>query len=312
MAYLMKSHPHLSYTRQCGLLSVNRSGTYYKIKPPKQKDVDLLNEIRDIWERCPFYGYRRIHATLKHNGIVINRKKVRRLMKVAGLQALYPKPKTSIRNKEHRKYPYLLKNYVITAPNQVWATDITYIKLPQGHVYLIAILDVYSRCILSWRLSNSLSVSFCMEALAEALEIYGAPDIVNTDQGCQFTSDEWIYTLVNWGVFPSMTGVGRCSDNIYSERFWRTLKYENTYIYSYGSMIDARQKIKDFIQFYNHERLHQCHGYKTPMEVYNNCRTGNHRPDGYVDSSLNTEFDLSTYPQALYLTAKNEGRISLI
>lgn len=312
MAYLVKSHPHLSYTRQCGLLLVNRSGTYYKPKPPKQEEIDLLNEIREVWEKCPFYGYRRIHATLKRKDILINRKKVRRLMKVAGIAALYPKPKTSIRNKEHRKYPYLLKDYVITEPNQVWATDITYIKLPQGHVYLIAILDVYSRCILSWRLSNSLSSSFCLEALTEALEIYGAPDILNTDQGCQFTSDEWIYTLVNWGVFPSMTGVGRCSDNIYSERFWRTLKYENTYIYSYESMIDARQKIKDFIEFYNRERLHQCHGYRTPMEVYNNFRTGNHRPDGYVDSSLNTKIDLSTYPQALYLTAKNEGRISLI
>ena len=150
----------------------------------------------------------------------------------------------------------------------MWATDITYIKLPAGFVYLVAILDVFSRRILSWRLSNSLSTIFCLEALNEALEAQGAPEIFNSDQGSQFTSDEWIYTLVNWGIQPSMTGVGRCLDNIHQERFWRTLKYENTYIYGYDNMVDARLKIGNFIEFYNHERPHQSLDYQTPDEVY--------------------------------------------
>ena len=267
MAYLDKSHPRLSHIRQCGLLSVNRSSTYYESKATPQADVDLLNEIRELWEACPFYGGRRIQATLVRKGRKVNLKKVRRLMKLGGIQALYPKPKTSLKGSENRRYPYLLKGLMLEKANQVWATDITYIKLPQGYAYLIALIDVYSRYILSWRLSNSLSTFFCLEALNEALSVYDGPDIFNTDQGSQFTSDEWIYTLVNWGVKPSMTGVGRCLDNVYSERFWRTLKYENAYIYGYESMVDARLKIGNFIKFYNQERPHQSLGYKTPEEV---------------------------------------------
>jgi putative transposase len=268
MAHLDKTYPGLSIKRQCDALSLNRSSLYYEAKDPSGEDETLLNQIRDIWEKWPFYGYRRIHITLIKQGLSVNRKRVQRLMKEAGIQAIYPRPNTSANIKDHRKYPYALRDIDIIRPNQVWATDITYIKLPTGFVYLVAILDVFSRRILSWRLSNSLSTIFCLEALNEALDTYGAPKIFNSDQGAQFTSDEWIYTLVNWGIQPSMTGVGRCLDNIHQERFWRTLKYENTYIYGYDDMVDARLKIGNFIEFYNHERPHQSLDYQTPDEVY--------------------------------------------
>ncbi len=311
MAFLDKNHPQISHVRQCGILSVSRSSTYYKPKVQMPVTVDFLNEIRETWEAHPFYGYRRIHADLCRKGLKINRKRVQRLMQLAGLQAIYPKPKTSLKNRKNKTYPYLLKNRAPTAPNQVWATDITYIKLPQGHVYLIALIDLYSRYILSWRLSNSLSAFFCLEALNEALEAHETPDIFNTDQGVQFTSDEWIYTLKNWGIQPSMTGVGRCLDNVYVERFWRALKYENTYIYGYENMPDARQKIGDFIKFYNQQRPHQSLGYKVPEEVYRGpCLEG--WPDGYVDNSLDLKVELSTYPQALCLSKNKGSRVSLI
>lgn len=268
MARLDKTYPGLSIKRQCAALSLNRSSLYYKEKKPCDKDETLLNQIRDIWEKWPFYGYRRIHISLVKQGVIVNRKRIQRLMKEAGIQAIYPRPNTSANIKEHRRYPYLLRNIDIIRPNQVWSTDITYIKLPTGFVYLVAILDVFSRRILSWRLSNSLSTIFCLEALNESLETYGAPEVFNSDQGAQFTSDEWIYSLINWGIKPSMTGVGRCLDNIHQERFWRTLKYENTYIYGYENMVDARLKIGNFIEFYNNERPHQSLDYQTPDEVY--------------------------------------------
>lgn len=268
MAHLDKAYPGLSIKRQCETLSLNRSSLYYKSKELSDADEILLNQIRDIWENYPFYGYRRIHFTLIQQGLCVNRKRVQRLMKEAGIQAIYPRPNTSANIKEHRRYPYLLRDIDITRPNQVWSTDITYIKLPCGFVYLVAILDVFSRRILSWRLSNSLSTIFCLEALNEAPDTYGAPEVFNSDQGAQFTGDEWIYTLVNWAIKPSMTGVGRCLDNIHQERFWRTLKYENTYIYGYDDMVDARLKIGNFIEFYNHERPHQSLYYQTPDEVY--------------------------------------------
>lgn len=312
MAYLDKTHPQLSHRIQCELLSVSRSSTYYKAKDKNQSDIDVLNAIRSIWEACPFYGARRIQATLERNGTHLNLKKVRRLMKIGGIEALHPGPKTSVKGRENRRYPYVLKNLSVTEANQVWATDITYIKLPQGYAYLVALIDVYSRYILSWRLSNSLSTFFCLEALNEALSLYKKPDIFNTDQGAQFTSDEWIYTLVNWGIRPSMTGVGRCLDNIYSERFWRTLKYENAYIYGYESMRDARQKIGNFIKFYNLERPHQSLGYKTPEEIYKSLFWEKSRPDGYVDSSQYLGVDLSTSPQAVFNNQTIGGQISLI
>lgn len=310
MAYLDKTHPRLSYVCQCDLLSLNRSSTYYEPKVPPQEDLDLLNEIRDIWERCPFYGYRRITAQLVRQGIKVNRKRVRRFMKETGLEAIYPKPNTSKKGLAHRTYPYRLGNLELERSDQVWATDITYIKLPQGFVYLIAVIDVYSRYIISWRLSNSLSLPFCLEALNEALE-QGIPDIFNTDQGAQFTSDEWIYTLVNWGIQPSMTGVGRCLDNIHCERFWRTLKYEDVYLYAYANVTEARSRIGKFIEFYNHQRLHQSLGYKTPGEVYK-ASLGESRSDEYVDNSLELKLEFTTYSQASCLNNNQRSQISLM
>ena len=192
MAHLDRTYPALSIKRQCKTLSLNRSSLYYKSKELSDADEILLNQIRDIWEKYPFYGYRCIHFTLIQQGLCVNRKRVQRLMKEAGIQAIYPRPNTSANIKEHRRYPYLLRDIDIIHPNQVWSTDITYIKLPCGFVYLVAILDVFSRRILSWRLSNSLSTIFCLEALNEALDTYGAPEIFNSDQGAQFTSDEWV------------------------------------------------------------------------------------------------------------------------
>ena len=310
MAWLNTKHPLLSRTRQCGLLGLNRSSLYYKPRAAPVDDGRVLNEIRDIWQAYPFYGGRRIQAALARKGMGVNLKKVRRLMDLGGIRALYPKPKTSAKGAENRKYPYLLKKEMIDRPNAVWATDITYIKVPQGWSYLIAVMDVHSRYILSWRLSNSLSAFFCLDALNEALDLHPRPDIFNTDQGAQFTSDEWIYTLVNWGIRPSMTGVGRCLDNVYPERFWRSLKYENAYIYGYDSLVDARQKIGDFIEFYNQERLHQSLCYQTPAQVYRGGALGR-APDGYVDSSLDLRIELSTYPQALSNSSKTRSQIFL-
>ena len=227
-----------------------------------------MNLIREIWEQYPFYGYRRIHAVLRRDGHLVNRKRVQRCMQKAGLQALYPKPRTSKGNKEHRKYPCLVRNLETTRPGQVWSTDITYLKIGSGHMYLIAILDVYSRYVLSWRLSNTLDTKFCLEALMEALQRHGPPEIMNTDQGCQFTSDEWVYTLKNWGVKPSMTGVGRSLDNVHIERFWRALKYEDAHLQDYQTAPEARSKLKHFIQFYNQRRPHQSLNYRTPEEAF--------------------------------------------
>lgn len=310
MGFLDKSHPRLSWVRQCGLLSISRSSTYYTPKNPDQKSAELINEIRDIWEKHPFYGYRRIKVQLKRQGLCVNHKRVQRLMKSAGIEALYPKPHTSKKGMEHRKYPYLLKGLNLKSADQVWATDITYIKLPQGFVYLIALIDVYSRYILSWRLSNSLSLPFCLEALEEALR-FGIPVIFNTDQGAQFTSDEWIYTLVNWGIQPSMTGVGRCLDNVHCERFWRTLKYEDVYLYGYENVAEARDRIEKFIEFYNHQRPHQSLGYKVPFEVYQKSHGGT-RHDGYEDNSFESKIELPSYPQACQKHLKEGSLISLI
>lgn len=309
MAFLDKNHPRLSHACQCTLLSINRSSTYYSpIKNPNSA-CGLANEIREIWEKHPFYGYRRIQAQLKRQGVTINHKRVQRLMKELGFQAIYPKPKTSKRDLGNRTYPHLLKGVTLERAHQVFATDITYIKLPQGFVYLIAIIDIYSRYILSWRLSNSLSLPFCLEALQEALE-QGIPDIFNTDQGSQFTSDEWIYTLVNWGVKPSHTGVGRCLDNIHCERFWRTLKYEDVYLYGYETMAEARHRIGKFITFYNHHRPHQSLHYQTPGERYHASLAKCALQRG-MGTSLDLKVELPI-PLALSLTQNQRSQISLM
>ena len=214
----------------------------------------------------PFYGYRKVAVALKH--MEVTRKQVRRIMKKAGLRAIYPGKRLSIPSKMHKKYPYLLRDKDIWLPNQVWATDITYIKLAGGHVYLAAIIDLFSRKVLSWRLSNTLDTEFCISALEEAIMIYGVPAIFNTDQGCQFTSDAFIDKLESYKIRISMDGRGRALDNVYIERLWRSLKYEEIYLNEYHSMEDLKIALKHYFNFYNTERFHQSLEYATPEEIY--------------------------------------------
>jgi putative transposase len=215
----------------------------------------------------PFYGARKLAAWLASQGQVVNRKRVRRLMQLMGLKAIYRKPRTSKPGKGHKIYPYLLKGLTINRPNQVWAADITYIPMQKGFLYLVVILDWYSRSILSWRLSNSLESDFCLDALKEALS-KGKPEIFNTDQGSQFTSGEFIALLESRGIRVSMDGAGSYRDNLFVERFWRTLKYEEVYLKAYADAAEARREIGRYIRFYNTKRPHQALGYKTPAEEY--------------------------------------------
>ena len=293
MEMISKTNTDLSIVRQCGLLNVNRASFYYRPLPDGDDTVTLMNEIQDIWERHPFYGYRRITATLRRSGYRINRKRVQRLMGKMGLCALYPKPRLSIANSKHKKYPYLLKDLSLERADQVWATDITYIRMNPGFVYLVAIIDLYSRYVVSWKLSISLDAVFCMEALEEAL-VKGCPGIFNTDQGCQFTSVSWIAMLEAHGVQISMDGKGRCMDNIYVERLWRSLKYEEVYLRSYESVYEAKQSLARYIEFYNNHRPHQALGYQTPAEVYFKNRQ-KATPGGYLDNLLRK---FPTYSQA--------------
>jgi putative transposase len=241
-----------------------------------------INLIRECWERYPFFGYRRITKELKAQGIRVTRKRVARLMKLGGICATYPGPNTSRRNHQHGIYPYLLGNLEITRPNQVWQVDITYLRMEGGFVYLVAIIDVYSRYIVSWSLSNTLDTGFCIEALKGGLS--GAcPEIMNSDQGCQFTSDEWVHYLKEWGIKISMTGKGRCHDNIYIERFWRSFKREEFYLNEYGSIKELKKAISAYIEFYNQRRWHQSLDYKTPASIY---FAEERKACGYVDESF--------------------------
>ncbi len=262
-------HPHLSLRKQCDLLKVNRSSLYYRTKGEESHDLTLLNEIRDIWIRYPFYGYRRITWVLKQRGFKVNHKRVQRLMNLGGIHAIYPGPNTSRRNKQHAVHPYLLKGLEITGPNKAWMVDITYLRLDKGFVYLVALIDVYSRYIVDWRLSTTLETSFCIEALESAID-KGRPDIVNTDQGCQFTSEEWISFLKANDILISMTGKGRCLDNVYIERFWRSLKREKFYLFEYSSVKELKKDIAEYMDFYNNDRPHQSLGNRIPATLYFN------------------------------------------
>lgn len=269
---IIPNEKHLSLRRQCELLDVNRSTLYYKNKPASLDDVKLLNTIRDIWIRYPFYGYRRITKELRSDGILVNRKRVQRLMSLGGIQAIYPGPNTSKRNKLHAVHPYLLKDLNITKADQAWQVDITYLRMGQGFMYLFAIIDVYSRYIVSWSLSNSLDTSSCIDALNFGLRL-AAPDIINSDQGCQFTSEEWINALKDKKIKISMTGKGRCLDNIYIERFWRSFKREEFYLNDYQNVGELKKAITNYVEFYNHKRWHQSLDYKRPADVYLSCNT---------------------------------------
>jgi len=259
-------HRELSIRSQCQLLAVNRASFYYKPRVPSDA-MSLANEIHEIWMGLPFYGYRRIGEELRRRGHAINEKRTLRLMREMGLQALYPRPRTTVRCREHKVFPYLLKDFSMSRPGQVGATDITYIKMPQGFGYLVAIIDVYSRYIVAWRLSNTLDTHFCLEMLEEALS-QGTPEILNTDQGCQFTSTSWIERVQEAGIKVSMDGQGRWADNVIIERFWRTLKHEHVLLHSFDSLRQARQSIGAYRELDNHRRLHMSLAYRTPAEVH--------------------------------------------
>jgi putative transposase len=256
-------------TQQCNLLGISRTA-YYDLKKCKEHDQDLqdLQNILEVMREKPFYGYRKVSQELKTDSPHMTRKRVRNLMRKFGLRAIYAKPRLSKPAKYHKKYPYLLRGKVIRYPNQVWATDITYLRLPGGHVYCMAIIDLYSRKILSWRISNTLDPEFCLEALEEAIYLFGEPAIFNTDQGSQFTSEMFIKVLKEHKIRISMDGKGRALDNVYIERLWRSLKYEDIYLNCYETMESLKAGVKRYFHFYNTERFHQSLGYQTPDEMY--------------------------------------------
>ena len=257
----------LGIKRKCELLNIVRSTMYYKPKSSVKDDVEIMNEIRDIYQETPFYGYRRITIGLRERGFVINRKKVQVLMSLADIQAVYPVKRTTIRNHDHKVYPYLLRGMLIDRPNQVWQVDITYIKMRHGFVYLVCLIDVFSRKIMGWALSTFLDTASCLDALNNALK-YGTPEIINSDQGCQFTSAAWVEALTQNGIFISMDGKGRWADNVYIERLWRTIKYENVFLHSFDTVNQARLTLSKFITFYNEKRYHQALNYRSPDVVY--------------------------------------------
>lgn len=253
---------------KCELLGVARSSIYYQSKVVENDDAIIMNEIREIYHQWEFYGYRRIHIELMKVGIFINHKRVQRLMKLAGIKAIYPGKNTSVRNLAHKIYPYLLRGLKIERPNQVWQVDITYIKIRHGFVYLTCIIDVFSRKIMGWALSTFLDTQPCLEALTSAL-MHAKPEIVNSDQGCQFTSDMWIEVLTTNNIAISMDGKGRWADNVYVERLWRSVKYEDVYLRGFDTVGQARSSLQAYIDFYNQKRPHQSLNYHTPSAVYN-------------------------------------------
>ena len=241
---------------------------YYKPKPISDDELALMRRLDEIYTKWPFYGSRRMVAELRGEGYDVNRKRVRRLMRLMGFEAIYQKPNTSRKHPSHKIYPYLLRNLAIDHPNQVWCADITYIPMAKGWVYLVAIMDWFSRRVLAWRLSITMETDFCVEALQEALTQYGRPEIFNTDQGVQFTAAAFIETLAAQGVQISMDGKARYLDNIFIERLWRSLKYEEVFTHAYASVREARLGIGAWLKFYNDERKHQALGYRTPSQIF--------------------------------------------
>jgi putative transposase len=257
----------VSVRRQCELIFFNRSSLYYAPVPVSPEDQSVMNQIDEIYTKWPFYGARRMSWELKRLGLFVGRKRTGRLMRLMGLEAVFPKRNTSKPHPGHPVYPYLLRGVTVNRTNQVWSMDITYIRLKQGFVYLAAVIDWKSRYVLSWKISNTLTTDFCVEALKEALT-YGTPEIFNTDQGCQFTSEEFVKVLRDRKIQISMDGRGRALDNIFVERLWRSVKYENVYLKGYETIPDAEAGLREYFDFYNLQRHHQSLAYKTPWLVY--------------------------------------------
>jgi len=256
----------LSVRRQCELLGLARSTRYYEPAPETAENLKLMRLIDEQYTKCPFYGSRRIARWLVRQGHEVNRKRVQRLLRVMGREAIYPKPKLSA-GRGHKVYPYLLRDVAIERINQVWSADITYIPLPSGFMYLAATIDWFSRYVIAWKLSNTLDGSFCQEMLEEALG-RGTPEVFNTDQGVQFTAGVWTGRLERSGVSVSMDGRGRCRDNVFVERLWRSVKYEDVYLKGYERVPELECGLRAYFGFYNTERLHPSLDYRTPAEVY--------------------------------------------
>ena len=272
---LVEPNVGISMRGQCELLGVSRSTLYYEPVAPDAEELALMRRLDELHLEHPSFGSRMMTRTLKAKGIQVNRKRVQRLMRLMGLESIAPKPNTSKPAPEHPVYPYLLRNLRVSRVNQVWAADITYIPMARGFLFLVAIIDLYSRRVLAWRLSNTLETSFCVEALHEALERYGRPEIFNTDQGSQFTAEDFTSVLLERDIKISMDGRGRCLDNVFVERLWRSLKYEEVYLYAYETVAEARAGIARYFQFFNNERPHSALGYQTPASFY----------DGFVNEA---------------------------
>lgn len=266
-------HESLSTMRQCELIELPRS-SYYRpsfLSRESEKNLALMRLIDEEYTKHPFYGTRKMRDYLRRQGYKVNRKRVQRLMRKMGLQSIAPKPNTSMSHPDHKKYPYLLRNLDIICPDQVWCSDITYIPLPGGFVYLTAVMDWYSRFVLSWEISVTMDSSFCVSALESAFRRYGRPEIFNTDQGSQYTSNEFTSTVLDNDVLISMDGKGRFIDNIFIERLWRSVKYEEVYLKEYTSVDELTKSLKVYFEFYNNERPHAGLGGRTPAEAYWEC-----------------------------------------
>ncbi len=285
-AMIRRDHPDLSLSRQCRLLTISRSSFYYAAKGESPKTLALLRRIDELFLKYPFYGSRQMVRQLRREGVCVGRHRVRRLMRLMGLAAIYQAPKTSEPHPAHRIYPYLLRRLAIDRPNQVWCADITYIPVQRGFLYLVAIMDWATRHVIAWRLSNTMDAGFCVEALNEALARYGRPEIFNTDQGSQFTSLDFTAVLNDAGIRISMDGRGRCMDNIFIERLWRSLKYEAVFLHELTDGFKAERVIGDWIGFYNTERPHSTLGGRTPAEAYGTGRPVDmmDKPDGLPTS----------------------------
>lgn len=273
--WVSRGEEGLALSRQCALAGVARS-TWYRpltVVHASDEELTLLAAIDEAYTHYPFYGSRRMRVYLQGVGYTVNRKRIQRLMRTLGLAGMAPGPNTSRAQPKHPVYPYLLRGVAITEPNQVWSADITYLRLTQGFLYLMAIIDWYSRKVLAWQLSNTLEGAFCVEALEEALSVFGSPGMFNTDQGCQFTAESFTGVLKARGIAISMDGRGRALDNIFVERLWRSVKHEDVYLKGYANGHELYQGLHAYFRFYNTERPHQSLGYRTPQEVY---RTGSH------------------------------------
>ena len=273
-AMIVPDRPGLSLSRQCRLLAISRSSFYYTPRGESPENLALMRRIDEMFLRYPFYGSRQMARQLRRDGIPVGRHRVRRLMRLMGLEAIYQAPKTSVPHPAHRIYPYLLRNVAVDRPDHVWCADITYIPVRRGFLYLIAIMDWATRHVLAWRLSNTMDARFCVEALNEALAGYGKPEIFNTDQGSQFTSLDFTGALKDAEVAISMDGRGRCMDNIFIERLWRSLKYEAVYLHEMTDGFAAERVIGEWIAFYNTDRPHSALDGATPAEAYAAKRPG--------------------------------------